>query len=79
MKWVYHRRTRDCASLSCYGPYVVSHRPGLHIVSYRPTGKHVHVGEYQTWQAAKAATEQHARTSAKGPQRGRNVPTAKTV
>ena len=79
MKWVYHRRTKDGAALSCAGPYIISHRPGRHVVSYCPTGQHHHVGEYQTWQAAEVAAAQHALALAKGTKHGRNVPTAKTV
>lgn len=79
MNWTYHRRTKNCASLSCSGSYVISHRPGQHIVSYRPTGQHHHVGEYQTWQSAKVAAATHATNLAKGTRRGHNASATKAV
>lgn len=41
--------------------YVISHREGQHNVSYRPSGKHEHVGTFATEKEAKTAAEAHAR------------------
>lgn len=43
--------------------YVISHRTDQHTVSYRPPGKHEHVGTFSTEKAAKAAAEVHAAAS----------------
>jgi hypothetical protein len=43
------------APLSVAGDYVISHRTGAHVVSYRPPGKHLHIGTFKTAKAAKAA------------------------
>ena len=49
--------------------YVISHREGQHTVSYRPEGKHEHVGNFPTQKEAKAAAEAHARGEMKTPER----------
>jgi hypothetical protein len=41
--------------------YVISHRRDQHTVSYRPPGRHEHVGTFTTETAAKAAAEAHAK------------------
>jgi hypothetical protein len=43
--------------------YVISHRTDQHTVSYRPPGKHEHVGTFTTEKAAKAAAVEHAKGS----------------
>ena len=81
MRWIYYRRTRHCASLSVSvgGAYVIAHRPGHHTLGYQPGGQHGYLGEHKTWQAAKAAAEQHAQTLSKGPTHGRRPATSKAV
>ena len=43
--------------------YVISHRRDEHNVSYRPPGKHEHVGTFTTEREAKAAAALHASSS----------------
>lgn len=43
--------------------YVISHRKDQHTVSYRPPGKHEHVGTFTTERQAKAAAASHAKVS----------------
>lgn len=43
--------------------YVISHRRDEHTVSFRPPGKHAHVGTFVTEKEAKAAAATHARGS----------------
>lgn len=45
--------------------YVISHRTDQHTVSYRPPGKHEHVGTFTTEKAAKAAAVAHSKGSAR--------------
>jgi hypothetical protein len=47
------------ADLSRAGPYVISHRPSEHTVSYRPPGEHSHIGTFATEAEAKSAAERH--------------------
>jgi hypothetical protein len=44
--------------------YVISHRLNQHTVSYRPLGRHEHVGSFTTERKAKAAAATHAREQA---------------
>lgn len=44
--------------------YVISHRTDNHTVSFRPPGKHEHVGSFPTEKEAKAAAVAHARSAA---------------
>ena len=43
--------------------YVISHRTDNHTVSFRPPGKHEHVGSFPTEKEAKAAAEAHTRSA----------------
>ncbi len=45
--------------------YVISHRPDQHTVSYRPEGRHEHVGTFPTEKAAKAAAAAHVPKTSK--------------
>lgn len=47
------------APLTFGNGYVISHRPNQFIVSYRPEGQHIHIGEYETLENAKSAAENH--------------------
>ncbi len=58
-EWRYITGDSISADLSLRGDYVVSHRRGCHTVSYRPTGKHEHVGQFATKELAYAAAEVH--------------------
>jgi hypothetical protein len=49
--------------------YVISHRRDEHTVSFRPPGKHEHVGTFATEKAAKAAAAVHARQLSAAPSR----------
>jgi len=43
--------------------YVISHRKDQHTVSFRPPGKHEHVGTFPTERKAKAAAAEHAKAA----------------
>jgi hypothetical protein len=60
MNWKYRCGSENMAPISFCGDYVISHREGRHILSYRPTGKHIHVGVYATAEEAKRAAVQRA-------------------
>jgi hypothetical protein len=49
------------AALSCAGPYVVSHRPAPRacVLSFRPCGYHLHVGDFASADEAKSAAALH--------------------
>ena len=47
--------------------YVISHRSNDHTVSFRPPGKHHHVGSYRTERDAKVAAQRHADTGTAPP------------
>ena len=49
------------ADLSCAGPYVISHRPREHTVSYRPPREHHPLGVFATEDEAKNAAQRHAK------------------
>jgi hypothetical protein len=51
-------RPNVCA-LSVAADYVISHRPDRYMVSFRPPGKHEHVGLTDTLVAAQAAAQLH--------------------
>lgn len=59
MKWTTHPGNEVCAELSSSGDYVISHRTAHHVVSFRPPGKHVHVGVGLTKPLAKKIAEKH--------------------
>lgn len=54
-----------------YHDYVISHRPDQHTVSYRPAGKHVHVGTFASEKEARRAAEEHARSGSPLPKPSR--------
>ena len=62
MKWKLRKGTKICCPLSFVGNYVISHRPGLYTISYRPPGHHIHVGTRNNLKAAKQLAELHSLT-----------------
>jgi hypothetical protein len=51
-------RPNVCA-LSVAADYVISHRPARYMVSFRPPGKHVHVGLSDTLVGAQTLAQSH--------------------
>ena len=47
------------APISYAGPYVISHRPEEHTVSFRIPGQHAYLGVFTTEEEAKQAAEAH--------------------
>lgn len=59
--------------------YVVSHRAGQHVVSWRPPGQHIHVGQWDTPEKAIEGAEKHARREQAGTVKMPNMVGGKPV
>lgn len=57
LKWRTRRGNAISAPLSYAGDFVISHRHEWHTASYRPPGKHVHLGVFLTKKAAREFCE----------------------
>ena len=57
IEWAENPGSRVQAPLSYGNDYLISHREGLHSVSYRPEGKHIPLGNFKTKEEARAAAE----------------------
>lgn len=64
MKWEEITGDHISAALSVSGPYVISHRPDSYTLSYRPKGKHEHVGTFGTVAEAKREAQTHSEKAA---------------
>jgi hypothetical protein len=60
MNWQHTPETKKVTALTFSGDYIISHRPECFTVSYRPTGQHYHVGQFQNVADGQAAAEEHA-------------------
>jgi len=58
-KWKHVPASHICAGLCFVDDFVISKRHENFTLSYRPTGRHVHVGCYKTLRAAQRAAREY--------------------
>ena len=59
MNWQYRENTKTCAALHYAGEYVISDRIEYCILSWRPKGKHIFLGRFNSVVKAKERAESH--------------------
>lgn len=66
IKWDRAEGNKNSAPISYSGDYVISERPDLFTLSFRPAGQHIPLGQFETLNEAKSAAEEHFSESIHG-------------
>lgn len=59
MNWEFIPETKNVSALSISGDYVISHWGDYFILSFRPTGQHIHLGKFSEFKKTKDRAEEH--------------------